>query len=161
MADTHDARQGFLRYNCAEEGRSAFAPFSSSGLSRATLFSPMLTAAFIVLAGAALLGAGLAVAHLRSKAAAPVAWWLGALHALTGLGGLGLLALALRGPVRGIGQGTELFGMIAAALIALAALAAGGMLARRLRNRPPGALLGLHAGLAVSGVVILAAYYLA
>jgi hypothetical protein len=121
----------------------------------------MLTAAFIVIAAAVLLGSWLAVMHLRSAAAAPVAWWLGALHALTGLGGLGLLVLALRGPVRGLAQGTGSFGMISAALFAIAALIGGGMLARRLKQRRPGTLLGIHATLAVSGFVMLAAYVFA
>ena len=121
----------------------------------------MLTAAFIFLLGAVLLGSGLALVHLRSEAAVPVAWWLGALHALLGFGGLGLLALALRGPVRGLDQGTGAFGMISAALIALAALAGGGIFWRRLKQRRAGTLLGIHATLAVSGFVVLAAYYLA
>lgn len=123
--------------------------------------TPMLIAAFIVLAAAVLLGSGLAVAHLRSEAAAAVPAWLGALHALLGLGGLGLLALALRGPPRGLTQGTASFGMISAALIALAALFGGGILARRLRASRAGALLGIHATLAVSGFVMLAAYVFA
>jgi hypothetical protein len=118
----------------------------------------MLTAAFIVLACTVAFGSGIALPHLRSASAAAVPPWLAALHALLGLGGLGLLLAALRGPARGVGQGTASFGMISAVLIALAALFAGGMLARRLRNRRPGALLGIHATLAVSGFVMLAAY---
>ena len=55
------------------------------------LFFPMLTAAFMPLAAAVLLGTGLAVVHLRSEIPAPVPGWLGALHAVIGLGGLGLL----------------------------------------------------------------------
>jgi hypothetical protein len=42
-------------------------------------------------------------------------------------------------------------------LIALAALFGGGMLARRVMQRRPGTLLGIHATLAVSGFVMLAA----
>jgi hypothetical protein len=118
----------------------------------------MLIAAFIVLASAVALGSAIAVPHLRSASPATPPWWLAALHALLGLGGLGLLLPALRGPARGVGQGTGSFGMISATLVALAALFAGGMLARRLRNRRPGALLGIHATLAVSGFVMLAAY---
>jgi hypothetical protein len=121
----------------------------------------MLTAAFLILAAAVLLGSGLAVLHLRRAAADAVPWPFAALHALLGLGGLGLLVPALRGPPRGLAQGTASFGMIAAVLIGLAALAAGGMLVRRLRGRRPGGLLGVHATLAVSGFVILAAYVFA
>lgn len=121
----------------------------------------MLTAGFLMLASAALMGSGLAVPHLRKPASDAVPWPLAALHALIGFGGLGLLVAALRGPPRGLSQGTASFGLIAAVLIVLAALTAGGMLARRLKGRPPSALLGLHATLAVSGTVILAAYVFA
>jgi hypothetical protein len=123
--------------------------------------SSMLIAAFIVLTGAVLLGAGLALAHLRSEAAAPVPWWLGALHALLGLGGLGLLALALRGPAHGLEQGTASFGTISATLIVLAALFGGLILRRRFRHQHAGTLIGIHATLAVSGFVVLAAYVFA
>jgi hypothetical protein len=121
----------------------------------------MLTAAFITLAGAVLLGAGLALVHLRSESAAPVAWWLAALHALLGLGGLACLALALRGPVRGLEQGTASFGTISATLIVLAALFGGLILTRRLKRQRAGTLIGIHATLAVSGFVVLAAYVFA
>jgi hypothetical protein len=121
----------------------------------------MLIAAFIIIAAAVLLGSWLAVMHLRSAAAAPVAWWLGALHALLGLGGLACLVLALRGPVRELAQGTASFGAISAALIALAALFGGLILTRRLKHQRAGTLLGIHATLAVSGFVMLAAYVFA
>jgi hypothetical protein len=121
----------------------------------------MLTAAFIILAGAVLLGAGLALVHLRSEAVAPVAWWLGALHGLLGLGGLACLALALRGPVRGLAQGTASFGTISATLIVLAALFGGLILTRRVKHQRAGTLIGIHATLAVSGFVVLAAYVFA
>ena len=125
----------------------------------------MLTAAFIVLGIAVLLGSALAVLHLRTStatlASAPVSWPAAALHGLLGIGGLICLGLALRGPPRGAAQGTASFGAIAAILIVMPALAGGGLLAARLRKRPPaGALIGVHATLAVSGFVILAAYLL-
>lgn len=121
----------------------------------------MLIAAFVTLGIAVLLGSLLAVLHLRAGAAAP-AWPLGALHGLLALGGLGGLILALRGPPRGLDQGTGAFGTIAAALIVLAALAGVALLAARLRKRKlPGALIGVHATLAVGGFVILAAYLFA
>ena len=60
----------------------------------------MLTAAFVILGIAVLLGCLLAVLYLRTEgAAAP--WPLAALHALVAVGGLFCLALALRGPLRG------------------------------------------------------------
>ena|SRR5579863_678242 len=116
----------------------------------------MLIAAFIVLGSAALLGSMLAVLHLRS---ARPAWPLGGLHGLLGLAGLGCLSAALGGPPRGLGSGTTSFGMISAGLIAFAALAGGGMILQRLRKRRlQGILIAIHATLAVSGFVVLAAY---
>ncbi len=86
----------------------------------------MLTAAFIILAIAVALGAVLAVLHLRTNKTAtpplPPPWPLGALHGILALAGLGCLALALRGPPRGVQQGTASFGLIAAVLFVLAAL---------------------------------------
>jgi len=118
----------------------------------------MLSAAFVVLGIAVLLGGTLAVLHMRAGAAPP-AWPLGALHGLIALAGLGLLALALRGPPRGLAQGTGSFGTTAAALIALAGLIGLALLAARLRQRRlPGVLIGIHATLAVGGFVILLVY---
>lgn len=119
----------------------------------------MLTTAFLLLGFALLLGSVLAVLYLRAGTA-PVA--LAAVHGLIGVGGFFWLLLALRGPPRGLETGTSAFGAIAAALIAFAALAGGGILAaHRFKPRLAGTLIGLHATLAVSGVVILAAYLLA
>jgi len=136
----------------------------------------MLIVAFIILGCAVALGSALAVLHLRTPTDAtslpasrpvarplawPVPWPLGALHGLLGIGGLICLLLALRGPARGLAQGTASFGAIAATLFALAALAGGGILVRHLRRkRRAGALIGIHATLAVGGFVILAAYLL-
>jgi hypothetical protein len=126
----------------------------------------VLIAAFIILGFAVLLGGTLAVLHLRAQGGAavswPVPWPVAVLHGLLGIGGLVCLVLALRGPPRGLDQGTASFGMIAATLFALAALAGGGILAMHLRKRRrAGTLIGLHAALAVSGFVILAAYLMA
>jgi hypothetical protein len=122
----------------------------------------MLIAAFIVLAAAALLGSALATLHLRTQNAAVVPWPLGLLHGLLGVGGLTCLGLALRGPPRGVDQGTASFGVMSAALIALAVVIAGGIVARRvLGGRRAGALIAVHATLAVSGFVVLAAYVFA
>lgn len=120
----------------------------------------MLNAAFIVLGIAVLLGSVLAVLHLREGTAPP--WSLGALHGFFAIVGLGLLMLALRGPPRGLAQGTGSFGIIAATLIGMAALAGLAQLAARLRQkRLPGLLIGMHATLAVGGFVVLLAYVLA
>ncbi len=106
-----------------------------------------------------LLGSVLATLHLRTERAATVPWPLGALHGLLGVGGLGCLILALRGPPRGLDHGTGSFGVISAVLIVLAALVAGGIIVRHLLSgRRAGVLIGIHATLAVSGFVILVAY---
>jgi hypothetical protein len=120
----------------------------------------MLNAAFALLTIAVLFGSLLAIAYLREGAAA-APWPFGALHGLIALGGLAILTLALRGLPRGAEQGTGSFGLIAAALLALAALAGLAQLALRLRGRrPPGALIGAHATLAVGGFVVLLVYVL-
>jgi hypothetical protein len=122
----------------------------------------MLTAAFVILCATVSLGSVLAVLHVRADGAAMLPGKLAALHGLLAIAGLGCLVLALRGPPRGLDQGTALFGLIAAALIALAALFGAGFVATRLlKRRPAGMLIGIHATLAVSGFVILAVYVLA
>jgi hypothetical protein len=99
--------------------------------------------------------------HLTGKQAVPVPWWLGALHGLIGLSGLALLALSLRGPVRGLAQGTASFGAIGAGFIGSAALIGGNILLRHRRGKRAGGLIGVHATLAICGFVMLAAYVFA
>jgi hypothetical protein len=119
----------------------------------------MLAAAFVILAVAVLLGSVLAVLHLQTEGRATPPWPLAALHGLLAISGLCCLALALRGPLRGLDQGTASFGLIAIALIALAALVGGVLLAGHVfKRRIAGIVIGVHATLAVSGFVILAAY---
>jgi hypothetical protein len=122
----------------------------------------MLSVAFAALAVAVLSGTALAAQYLRGGTEHPAPWTLAALHGVIGIGGLCCLVLALRGPARGLDQGTGSFGVIAVTLLALAALAGLGiLLMRRGKKQPAGALIGLHATLAVSGFVVLAAYVLA
>lgn len=117
----------------------------------------MLIAAFAVLAAAVLIGAALAVRYLLSGKLAR--WPLAALHGLIGIAGLCCLLHALHGHPREPGHGTESFGAIAATLVALAALLGLGIqLMRRGRRQNAGTLIGLHATLAISGFVVLAAY---
>ncbi len=118
----------------------------------------MLNAAFVILGTAVLLSSVLAVLYLRTEgAAAP--WPLAALHGLVAVGGFSCLALALRGPLRGVEQGTASFGTIAAALIGSAALIGVGLLVTRLlKRRLPGMLIGIHVTLAVGCFTILVAY---
>jgi hypothetical protein len=120
----------------------------------------MLIAAFVILGVAVLLGSLLAVLHLQMESSRPP-WSLAALHGLVAVGGLSCLALALRGPPRGLDQGVASFGVISTSLITLAALIGIALLATRiLKTRISGMIIGIHATLAVSGFVILAAYVL-
>jgi hypothetical protein len=99
---------------------------------------------------------------LRTEGAKPPPWPLALLHVIFAIGGLACLVLALRGPPRGLDQGTGSFGIIAAALIVMAALVGGWMLAARIiKRRPAGILIAIHATLAVGGFVILTAYLFA
>jgi hypothetical protein len=119
----------------------------------------MLTVAFVILGAAVLLGSVLAVLYLRTEGAVPAPWPLAALHGLVAVGGLFCLALALRGPLRGVEQGTSSFGIIAVTLIGSAAfIGVGSLVTHLLKRRLPGILIGIHATLAVGGVAILAAY---
>jgi len=122
----------------------------------------MLTAAFILLLLAVLLGSVLAVLDTQRAGAATPLWPLAALHGTAAVAGFACLALALRGPVRGLDQGTAPFGMLSAWLLAAAALMGLSLLAARLRRRRlSGMQIGVHATLAVSGFVVLAAYFFA
>jgi hypothetical protein len=113
----------------------------------------MLLLSFFLLLIAGLFGGVLAALHLRSGAVPPKAAF-GILHGLLGAVGFATLLLALRGPPRGAAMGVGSFGGIAAALLVLALLA--GLVIRR--RRSPGLLIGTHATIAISGIVILAAY---
>jgi hypothetical protein len=122
----------------------------------------MLIAAFVILGIAVLLGALLAVLHLRAADTATPTAALAALHALIAIGGFACLLAALRGPPRGLETGTAEFGAIAAVLMGSAALLGGGFVALRLlKRRIAGGLIGIHATLAVAGIVVLAAYLFA
>src|SRR5262245_54660945 len=116
----------------------------------------MLSLSFGLLLVAALLGGGLATAHLRGGPASSPNWPIGGLHALLGIGGLVALLLSLRGPPRGEAMGVAGFGRIAAALLATALLSGLAILLRRLgRRRLPGLVIGIHATLAISGITVL------
>lgn len=118
----------------------------------------MLIAAFVTLAVAVLLGSVLAVLHFQTASSRPP-WPLAALHGLLAIGGLTCLALALRGPPRGLDHGVASFGITAALVITLAALIGVALLATRiLKTRTSEIVIGIHATLAVGGFVILAAY---
>ncbi len=122
----------------------------------------MLSASFAVLAATVLFGSALAVPYLRGGAVRAAPWPVAALHGIIGIGGLGFLVLGLRGPAPGLDQGTAMFGPIAAALLGLATLAGLCILyLHRGRKRRAATLIGVHATLAISGFVVLAAYLFA
>jgi len=121
----------------------------------------MLLLSFVLLLIAASLGIALAVLHLRVGNRRAPGTLPGALHGLLGVVGLAALLLALHGPARGEAMGVGAFGRISAVLLAIAVLAGLAVLLARLRyRRAPGLVIGIHATIAVSGVVILAAYTL-
>src|SRR5665213_633813 len=122
-----------------------------------------LVIAFTILGVVVLLGSVLAVLHLRMNGVGPPPPWpLAALHGLLAISGLCCLALALRGPPRGVAQGTASFGTIAAVMFTLAALVGSGLLAARVfKRRIAGILIGIHATFAVGGIVILTTYVFA
>ena len=108
-----------------------------------------------------LLGSALAARHLRGGATPPPSGLFGALHGLVGIVGVAALSVALQGPPRGVAMGVGAFGRIAAALLVLALLAGLIMFVMRLRaRRIPALVIGIHATIAVSGIVICAAYTL-
>ena len=121
----------------------------------------MLLAAFAILCAAVLLGSTLAILGLRGpRAALPVP--LTAVHGLFALGGFVCLLIGLQGPPRGAAEGVGSFGMVAAAMLALALAAGGCALGSRLLKTPlTGLLVGVHATLAVAGFVFLTAYLFA
>jgi hypothetical protein len=120
----------------------------------------MLLLSFGLLLTAAVLGALLAALQLRSRNA-PVGWIPGALHGVCGVVGLIVLLFALRGPPRGEAMGVASFGRIAALLLAIAPGAGLAIRFVRLRRHPmTGLVIGIHATIAIGGIVILAAYTL-
>jgi hypothetical protein len=122
----------------------------------------MLTGAFISLLFAVLVGCWLAVLHFDGRGPDKTPWPIAALHAALALGGLAVLLVALGMPRPPAAGGTGGFGAGAAALFALAASLGGAIFLRfRRRHRPVNGLIGVHATLAVFGVVVLAAYVLA
>jgi hypothetical protein len=119
----------------------------------------LLVALYLLLIAAAL-GSVLAALGLRTEAP-PSSLIYGVLHGCLAAAGLAALLFALRGPQRGIAMGVGSFGSIAAVLLAVALLAGLIMLVMRSRaQRVPGLIIGMHATIAITGIVILAAYAL-
>jgi hypothetical protein len=130
-----------------------------NGASNHALFFEMLIVAFIVLGIAVLIGSVLGLSHLRTEGIVAPPWRLAALHGLVAIAGFGCLLLALEGPPRGLETDTAAFGAIAAVLFSVALLCGIAVLVLRLfGKRRMGALIGIHATLAVAGFVVLIVY---
>lgn len=119
------------------------------------IINGMLDLAFLLLCAAVLVGLGLAVAYLRGPQAKPPPRALPFVHGTLGGASLAALIAALRQGLPPTGMGTSGFGMIGAGLLGLA-LAFGLALGLQGRyHRPPGAVVGVHASLAIAGFVVL------
>ena len=133
-----------------------FIPPRKSG--RGVYDFPMLADAVLVLLAALAFGAVLAIVQFGRAGPPRIPLPVGILHALLGAGGTGLAALAPS--EAGAAQaGAGGFQRIGVALLCLA-LAVGLVILRRrvLGRRLTTSLVGIHAFLAISGVVVLSAY---
>ena len=118
----------------------------------------MLSLTFVLLCCAAVVGGGLAILYLRGPQAPRPAGAIPIVHAALGATSLAALLLALGRGLPQTGMGTAGFGPTAAALLALAllfGLRLGWMGWRR--RRPSEFLVFTHAGLAITGLVVLLA----
>lgn len=121
----------------------------------------LLVAALGLLCAAAAIGGALAMLYLREPSGrpAPGNLPLALPHAALGIAGLAALALLLRHGLPPSAMGTAGFGPTAAALLGAALLCGvllGGARWRR-QQRPSELLVGLHAGFAIAGIVVLVA----
>ncbi len=98
----------------------------------------------------------LAIPFLRGKEVRRAPWLVTLGHGLLGAAGFGVLLAALWNGVPASGMGTAGFAPAAAVLLALA-LALGMLiaLASFRRGRPAALLVGVHASLAIAGLVVL------
>ncbi len=118
----------------------------------------MLTDAAFVLIAAATFGALLSVVQLQRPKSPPIPWPVGVLHGLLGAAGLALMLLAPAAS-HAAEAGAGGFRIMAAVLLGLALLAGLLILRARLgRRRLSFTVVGVHALLAISGVVLLGAY---
>ena len=118
----------------------------------------MLIYAITVLTLAVAAGTLLGLLHLRATDGAtrpPVA--AGVAHGLCGLIGLVLLLPVAFGPPLGAAAGAAAFGPVSAWMFAGALLSGAAILLRRRRN--PAVLMAIHAGIAITGYVMLLAWY--
>lgn len=115
----------------------------------------MLDLAFWMLCAAVLVGAGLAVAYMRGAQAKSPHPLIAFAHGLLGGASLLVLIAALRRGLPQTGMGLSGFGAMAAGLLALAFAFGLALFLSGRRRRPAGALVGVHASLAIAGFVIL------
>lgn len=116
----------------------------------------MILDSFWIVSAAALLGVVLTLLYgTGRRGGLRIA---GPLHGLIGASGLALLVLALRGPTRGAAYGVNGFGTTAAVLLGCAVPLGLLVLRSRLRRRDPMFVIGVHATVAIFGLVLLAAY---
>jgi hypothetical protein len=120
----------------------------------------MLRGTVIALSLAVTVGIILALWHLRAtdgKGGPPQ--MVGLLHGIVGVAGLGGLILLLQGPRHGDAMGAGSFGIVAAALFALALLI-GLAIPSLTRRSPPGATIAIvvHASVAITAYVLFVAW---
>ncbi len=117
----------------------------------------MAAAAVWLLTLAVAAGTLLGLLHLKAtNAAGRPPMWAGIAHGAAGAVGFGLLLLALQGPARGAATGVGSFGTTAAWLFVASLLAGAVLLARR--RKSPTVSMMVHAGLAVTGYVLILAW---
>jgi hypothetical protein len=118
----------------------------------------MLADAFLLLLVAVAFGGVLAIVQLRSASPPRIPLPVGLLHALLGACGITLAALA-PSEAAAARAGAGGFRSIGVALLCLALVAGLVILHRRVRGRRlTTTLVGIHALVAISGVVVLGAY---
>ena len=120
---------------------------------------PLLALGLLLLT--AIFGLVLAAFYLGAGAGFEIHWPVGSVHGALGVAGLVTLIAGLAGPPRGVAMGVGAFGRIAAVLLALALAAGLTIMVIRLRSRRlPVLLVAMHLTIAITGIVILAAYAL-
>ncbi len=117
----------------------------------------MLDLAFWVLCAAVAIGGGLAIAYLRGPQATSPHRLIAFAHGLLGGVSLVVLIAALRQGIPQTGPGLSGFGVIGAGLLALAFAFGLALFLSGRRRRPAGALVGVHASVAIAGFVVLLA----
>jgi hypothetical protein len=115
----------------------------------------MSAAATWIISLTAAAGTVLGLWHLRADRGRPPLW-AGLVHGFAGIVGLAILLLALQGPERGIQSGVGAFGKMAAWLFA--GTVASGVLIWARRRKGPAATMIVHAGIAITGWVVLLAW---